>query len=171
MYHIEHPELMRTTEEKLLIETIILFEKKANEMINLLAEKFQLDLSQHNPFSKLLSRQNNLWKGNLNKKWTYWFHGDACDFENLQTKQYLHVKINRTQNYGAIDNFYLFKFMQTSDSLKHASKILNSDNIFNETLSHLERNKIVINIEELPLQTRILNKNMAHSFTTIDTSN
>jgi hypothetical protein len=154
---------MKTSEEKLLIETIILFEKKANEMINLLAEKFQLNLSQQNPFSKLLSRQNNLWKGNLDKKWTYWFHGDACDFENLQTKQYLHVKINRASNYGTIDNFYLFKFMQTTDSLKHVSEILNSENIFNEILSNLERNKIIINIEELPLKTRILNKDTLHN--------
>jgi len=149
---------MRISEEELLIETIISFEKKANEMINLLAEKFQLDLTQHNPFSKLLSRQNNLWKGNLNKKWTYWFHGDACDFENLQTKQYLHVKIICGSNYGAIDNFYLFKFMQTSDSLKDASKILNTENIFNEILFTLEKKEIVVNIGEWPLQTRILNK-------------
>ncbi|MEM0576884.1 DUF6896 domain-containing protein [Flavobacterium polysaccharolyticum] len=149
---------MKTSEEELLIEAIILFEEKASEMINLLAEKFQLDLSRHNPFSKLLLRQNNLWKGNLNEEWIYWFHGDACDFENIKTKQYIHVKINRASNYGAIDNFYLFKFIRTSDSLRNVSEIINSESMFNEILSNLEKNKIVVNIDKWPLQTRVLNK-------------
>jgi len=149
---------MKTSEEELLIETIVSFEKTANEMIKLLAVEYQLDLSERFPFAKLMSRQNNLWKGSLNTNWTYWFHGDACDFENLQTKQYLHVKINRESNYGAIDNFYLFKFMQTTDSLKHASEILKSENVFYEILANLEKNKIVINIDEWPLKTLILNK-------------
>lgn len=149
---------MTTIEEKLLIETIISFEKKANEMVKVLAEEFQLDLSQQNLFSKLLSRQNDLWKGNLKDGWTYWFHGDACDFENSQTQQFLHVKINRESNYGAIDNFYLFKFMQTTDLLKHASEVLKTEHIFNETLQSLERNGIVENIEEWPIRTRVLNK-------------
>jgi hypothetical protein len=153
--------LMRTFEELLLIETIVSFEKKANEMINSLAEEFQLDLNQRNPLTKLLSRENNLWKGNLKNNWSYWFHGDACDFENSQTKQFLHVKINRNSNYGVIDNFYLFKFMQTTDSLKHASEILKSEDMFNEILSNLEKNEIIVNIEELPLRTRI--KNIAHN--------
>lgn len=149
---------MLSTEEKLLIEIIILFEKTANEMIKLLAEEFQLNLKNQNPFSKLLSRQNDLWKGKLNDNWTYWFHGDACDFENSKTQQFLHVKINRRSNYGTIDNFYLFKFMQTTHSLKHASEVLNSESVFNETLNRLEKNGVVINIEEWPMRTRILNK-------------
>ena len=149
---------MTTSEEELLIETIVSFENKANEMIKLLAVEYQINLSERFPFAKLMSRQNNLWKGGLNTNWTYWFHGDACDFENLQTKQYLHVKINRESNYGAIDNFYLFKFMQTTDSLKHASEILKSENVIYEILSSLEKKKIVINIDEWPLKTLILNK-------------
>ena len=149
---------MRTIKEKLLIETIISFEKKANEMVNVLAEEFQLNLSKQNPFSKLLLRQNDLWKGNLKDNWTYWFHGDACDFENSQTQQFLHVKVNRKSNYGAIDNFNLFKFMQTTYLLKHASQVLNTENIFIETLQSLEKKGFVKNIDELPMRTRILNK-------------
>ena len=152
---------MRTTKEKLLIETIILFEKKANEMIGLLAEEFELDLNQQHPLSKLSTRQNNLWKGNLKNNWSYWFHGNACDFENSQTKQYLHVIVftNPDSKYSAIDNFYLFKFMQTTESLQHAYQILNSEKVFNETMSSLEQQEIIINIDEWPLRTRILNKN------------
>lgn len=150
---------MRTIEEKLLIETVISFEKKANEMIEMLAKEFQLNLKEHNPFSKLILRQNNLWKGNLRDYWTYWFHGDACDFENSQTKQFLHVKINRDSNYGTIDNFYLFKFMQTTDSLKHVSEVLSTETIFNETLHSLEENEVIENIKEWwPIKTRILNR-------------
>jgi len=90
-------------ELKLLIEVIKAFENKANEMIKVLALEFNLDLNSDRIFDKFVSRQNNLWKGNLKENWTYWFHGDACDFENTETNQYLHVKINRNGNFGAID--------------------------------------------------------------------
>jgi hypothetical protein len=145
-------------ELKLLIEVIKAFENKANEMIKVLALEFNLDLNSERIFDKLISRQKNLWKGNLKENWTYWFHGDACDFENTKTNQYLHVKINRNGNFGAIDNFYLFKFLQTSESLKSIYEVINSEKNLNELLEELFKRGILINIDEFPLKTLILKK-------------
>lgn len=146
-------------ELNLLIEVIQAFENKANEMMKVLAHEFNLDLKSDQSFQKLISRQNNLWKGNLKNSWTYCFHGDACDFENKKTKQYLHVKINRKGNFGAIDHFYLYKFLQTSESLKSIHTIINSENYYNELFSELIKTGILINIDEFPFKTLVLKKN------------
>ncbi|MEN5234282.1 DUF6896 domain-containing protein [Sphingobacterium faecium] len=142
----------------MLIEVIQAFEKKANEMITILAHEFNLDLKSDQSFQKLTSRQNNLWKGNLKNSWTYCFHGDSCDFENIKTKQYLHVKINRKGNFGAIDHFYLYKFLQTSESLKSIYAVINSENYYNELFEELIKTGILINIDKFPFKTLVLNK-------------
>lgn len=146
-------------ELNLLIEVIQAFENKANEMIKVLAHEFNLDLKSDQSFQKLISRQNNLWKGNLKNSWTYCFHGDACDFENKKTKQYLHVKINRKGNFGTIDHFYLYKFLQTSESLKSIHAGINSENYYNELFSELIKTDILINIDEFPFKTLVLKRN------------
>lgn len=143
----------------MLIEVIQAFEKKANEMITILVHEFNLDLKSDQSFQKLISRQNNLWMGNLKNNWTYCFHGDACDFENIKTNQYLHVKINRKGNFGAIDHFYLYKFLQTSESLKSIHAVINSENYYNELFEELIKTGILINIDKFPFNTLVLKKN------------
>jgi hypothetical protein len=44
--------------EKLLLEAIVLFEQKANELIKLLASEHSLNLEDQNPFGKLITRKN-----------------------------------------------------------------------------------------------------------------
>ena len=147
-------------EKELIIETIICFEKKANEMINLLAKKYSLDLKSTNPFSKLLDRKSNLWRGNLNKEWTYWFHGAHCDFENKNTKQYIHASITYGTHYAVIDNFYLYEFLQTTESLKHIHKVVDSQKIIFETINNLFEEGILVDIEEIPWKkSLVLKKN------------
>lgn len=145
-------------ELNLLIEVIQAFENKANEMIKILAHEFNLDLNSVQSFQKLTSRENNLWEGNLKNNWTYCFHGDACDFENIKTKQYLHVKINRKGTFGAIDRFYLYKFLQTSEYLKSIHAVINSENYYNELFEELIKTDILINIDKLPFKTLVLKK-------------
>ncbi len=147
---------MIDTKKRLIIEAIKLFEKTACELISNLAQEHDLDLTRNNPFSKLLSRQNNLWKGALKNNWSYWFHGDACQFENSVTHQLVDVKINRNGNYGVISNFYLFRFIETTESLKETREMIGSFEAFNALVADLEKNKVIIDIGEL-LQTRVLN--------------
>lgn len=142
-------------QKELLLEAIILFNKTAKEQIELLAERYNLDLSSSTPFTKLLIRSNDLWRGNVNEEWTYRFHGGHCEFENINSKQYLHVNISRCI-YEAIDYFYLYKFVQTTDSLKHVLKIFTSEKIFYETIDKLYEDEILINIEEFPFKMLVL---------------
>lgn len=149
------------TTKKLLIEAIISFEIMANELIIKLANEFELDLTQQNPFSKLIIRENNLWKGNLKDNWAYWFHGDACEFENTSSKQFVYVKVNRNGNYATIDIYYLYKFILTTDSLSFLASKIKSEKKFWEMFKQLEDEKIIINIEENEyFKSRILNHNL-----------
>jgi len=144
--------------EKLLIDAILAFENKACELIELLANQFDLNLNDRHPFDKIKSRQTELWKGILKEKWNYQFHGDACKFENIENGQLLDVKINRRGNYGTISNYYLLKFIETTNELEYVyDKINNSESIYN-TIAKLEEKELIINIGESPLNTRILNK-------------
>lgn len=142
-------------QKELLVEAIILFNKTAKELIELLAEKYNLDLNSSTPFTKLLTRSNDLWRGNVNKEWKYWFHGGHCQFENINSKQYLHVNITRCI-YEVIDYFYLYKFVQTTESLKHVLKIFTSEKMFYETIDKLFEDGILVNIEELPSKMLVL---------------
>lgn len=143
-------------QKELVLETIILFEKSAKELIINLAEKFTLDLNSDTPFSKLIIRTNDLWRGNLNEEWTYWFHGGHCDFENIISKQYVHVNITRGL-YGVIDYYYLYKFTQTTESLKHILEIVHSEKIFYAIIDELLEDRILINLEKFPFKMLILN--------------
>jgi hypothetical protein len=150
---------------KIVIESIIEFEKKSNELIKKLENEFELNLKEANPFDKLITRKNNLWKGKLKDNWTYWFHGDACEFENSLTKQFAYVKINRNGNYGVIDNFYLYKFIQTTKSLENVITKINTEKYFNEIISELEKEKIIINTDNNSfIETRILNSKIKTRF-------
>lgn len=141
-----------------LIETIISFDKLANLLIKRLANEYDLDLNQKDPFDRLLVRENDLWKGNLKDNWTYWFHGDACEFENTLTKQFVYVKINRKGNYGTIDNHYLYKFILTTYSFDSVRSKIKSEEHFMEMMNELEKERIIVNIEnDEYLKTRVLN--------------
>lgn len=149
---------MINKKEKILLDSIIGFEQKANQLIELLAHEYGLNLKQEHPFGKLITRNNRLWKGCLNGKWNYQFHGDACKFENSKTGQILDVKINRNGNYGTIDNFYLLKFIETTEIFSYVFKELNTYESISEVMTELENKELIIDIDEPPFSTRIINK-------------
>jgi hypothetical protein len=150
---------MIDTLKTILIEAITSFDKKANELIGLLGDEHDLNLESENPFGKLIKRDNNLWKGELKGTWIYQFHGGACKFENKITGQLVDVKINRRGNYGAIDDFYLFKYIETSKELDYIFEKINSEISLINLLAELEKENIIIDIgdSEIHQKTRILN--------------
>jgi hypothetical protein len=148
-------------EENLLLKVIILFDERSNKLVNIMAKKFNLKLNEKHPFSKLLSRQNDLWKGKLNEKWDYWFHGDSYEYKKRITLQILEIRINR-QNHRTFDAWALFHFIETSQSLNFVFKQFNTDKKKLKTLNNLENKKRIIRIGEFPINTTlILNKNVA----------
>lgn len=149
----------RKQSQKLLEETIEKFDQTAKNLIQLLSNTFDLDLKESNPLGKLIIRNNNLWKGNLEENWKYQFHGDACKFENIKTKQLVDVKVNRKGNWGTISNFYLFKFIETTDSLKHLFQVINSERKVIELLDEMEKEGVLIDIGEPYFRTINIKKN------------
>jgi hypothetical protein len=152
---------MKEFEKKIVIEAIIEFDKTAKKLIEKLLTEFGIETEEQNPFNKFISIKNNLQRGNISENWSYWFHGDACQFENSETKQLVYVKINRNGNYGVIDNYYLYKFILTTKSLENVTQKINSETKFNELIMELEKEKIIIDIGENEfIKTRILNFKM-----------
>lgn len=141
-----------------IIEAICLFEQRAEFLINLLAKKFDLDLDDKNPFGMLILRTNNLWNGDLNNDWKYHFHGDACKFENKLNGQIVDVKINRMGHYGIISDFYLFKFIETTNELTELYETIGNESTLIKLIDELEKDKFLINLDKPPFITRILNR-------------
>lgn len=141
----------------ILIEAIIVFDAKANELIELLAAKYNLELTDDNPFNKLLSHTNNLWKGEIEEGWTYRFHGGSCEFHNVITGQILDVHINKNKQFGALDNYFLYRFIATTNGLQHVRNQFHSIDEFSKGIEELERLNIIIDIGEEYFPIRVLN--------------
>jgi hypothetical protein len=148
----------RKNQKIALREAIVEFEQTAKKLVQLLSDSFDFDLSTPYPFGKLIDRQTNLWKGKGDENWDYQFHGDACMFTNSVTIQLVDVKINRNGNWGTISNFYLFKFIETTASLKHIFNLIDSEKKVNELLDELLKDEILIDIGEPHFRTLVLNK-------------
>lgn len=139
-----------------LIFAITKFEEKAHEIITLMCEHFSLDIESSHPFLKLQSRRTDLWKGKF-QNWKYRFHGDSCEFIHTETKQFLDLKTNRKGNYGAIDVFFLFQFIDSTEELKKLDPFINQ-NERQEVYNQLKSEGTVINIGNEYFPTWVLNK-------------
>jgi hypothetical protein len=126
-----------------VILSISTFEKTAFNVIGLMAEHFGLDLSSGQPFNKLLLRSNEFWNGRF-LDWEYRFHGNSCQFVHVNTKQLLDIKVVPPGNYGAINYFYLFRFIQTTRDLKQLNSEISETQIY-RILDHLKKDGSLIN--------------------------
>jgi len=124
----------------------------------LLADKFDLDLSKEHPFGKLITRQNNLWKGCLPNNWTYHFHGSHCKFENTITKQILDVTINRGKNYGLFVDSSLFWFIEITKELNYLYEKIETREVLTNCINILEKEQYIFDIGEFGYKSFILNK-------------
>jgi len=139
-----------------LIRTIIAFENAAQDVIQLLAEAHGLDLASKQPFGKLLTRGNNLWKGVLPGGWAYQFHGGSCSFENNITGQFLDVAINKG-SYNAIDDYFLYRFIETTKTLEQELNAIGDRHNFSKLMAQLENETFITNIGDGFFPVRILN--------------
>lgn len=144
--------------ERIILEVIIQFDSKANELINILGTEFNLDLSKEHPFGKLITRQNNLWKGDLPYNWSYQFHGSHCKFENDINNQILDVTINNGKNYGAFVDSTLFWFIETNKELNYVYNKIKTNETLTQYLNSLEQKNYIIDIGEFRYKLLILNK-------------
>ncbi|SDI62359.1 DUF6896 domain-containing protein [Winogradskyella thalassocola] len=143
--------------EKIILGVVIKFDSKANELINILGTEFNLDLSKEHPFSKLITCQNDLWKGSLPDNWIYQFHGSHCRFENKINNQILDIKINGGINYGIFNSSTLLWFIETTKEWKDVYKKIKVNEILTECLTTLEQENYIIDIGEFGYKSLIIN--------------
>lgn len=148
-----------TENGNLLYKGIVEFNTKAFEVINALALEFNINLDSENPFSKLQKQENKLWKGYFSD-WDYCFHGDSCEFINIKTKQFIEVKIDEKKNYGAIESYYLWKFISTTDGIKKETEIFKDPKTRFDTIQELKMKRYLINVGDDVFKIFVLNPDL-----------
>lgn len=105
---------------------IELFDKTAHSLMKLMATTFDINLNNSNEIYELKTKRSKNQRGEINNEWKYHFHGKSCSFTNINTEQFLDIQINNGIEFGKLDTYYLMKFIQTTESLKKVSQILDN---------------------------------------------
>ena len=92
-----------------------------------LGKKFELDINNLEEYEKLISRSNENIprKGKLSERWNYYFHGGECGFYNKKHKQQVEVVLSNPPEFGHIDAWFLWCFMQSTERYKNEIKNIN----------------------------------------------
>ena len=135
------------------------FDKKAHEMMDVMASTFEIDLNDSAQIWDLKRNKSKNQRGRINKLWNYYFHGAECAFENVKTGQYLDVKIIYGREYGVIDNFFLYRFIETTESLKYQFELLQgkSQNL-RKVINVFKQEGYLINRPNYDFEELILNR-------------
>ncbi|NME72782.1 DUF6896 domain-containing protein [Flammeovirga aprica] len=141
------------------LQCYIEFDKKAHQMMELMASTFKIDLNDSAQIWDLKRNRSKRQRGQINSSWNYFFHGAECAFENVNTGQYIDVKIIYGREYGVIDNFFLYRFIETTESLKPQFELLEgkSQNLRKVT-SVLKEKGFLINRPNFDFEELILNR-------------
>jgi hypothetical protein len=142
-------DIQNRTLQNLAIEVITSHYRLANELLNELANKHQIDIKKDPELWELRGPTMKKPAGSINEAWTYRFHGSGCDFINTVTQQFLYVN-TLSGHYAKIDFYYLYKYMQTTVSLAHVAKEFPTFESFREIIFELEREKLLVDLGEYP---------------------
>ena len=101
-------------------EAINDYRSDGKELMRKLAEKYGLDIENEKDYEKLIAKNNEEIprKGELSKRWNYAFHGCECGFYNKKDKQQVEVVLNNHPEFGQIDAWFLFSYMETTEKYK-----------------------------------------------------
>jgi hypothetical protein len=94
------------------------FREDANALMILLAQEFNFNINNFEawPIQVYKTRHNN--KETLKGDWTFYLHGAHCRFDNSKTGQIVEVRHTEKPEFGFLDGFFLFNYMQTTDKFK-----------------------------------------------------
>ncbi|WGH76178.1 hypothetical protein P8625_03140 [Tenacibaculum tangerinum] len=141
-------------------QCIELFDKTAHSLMNLMAETFDIDLNNSSEIYDLKKNRSEKQRGQINDEWKYYFHGKGCSFTNIITEQFLDVQIINGLEFGELDAYYLLKFIQTTESLKEMSLILNDEsNNMQKVIEILRINDYLIQLSDENTGRLIINRN------------
>lgn len=97
------------------------FREDANTLMLQLSQKFDFNLSDCGAWPIVVYKTNYNNKGILNPDWTFYLHGSHCRFDNLKTGQAIEVKYTEKPEFGCLDGFFFFNYMQTTERFKELS--------------------------------------------------
>ena len=96
-----------------------------------LSQKFDFNLNDCGAWPISVYKTNYLNKGLLNAEWTFYLHGSHCRFDNLKTGQAIEVKYTEKPEFGCLDGFFFYYYMQTTDRFKDlAGWFINYANVY-----------------------------------------
>jgi hypothetical protein len=135
------------------------FDSKAHEMMDILANTFNIDLSDTDQIWDLKRNKSEKQRGTINSSWDYHFHGAECAFINKKNGQHLDIKIIYGREYGVIDNFFLYRFIETTKSLTSQFELLNGESHnLRKVINVIKRNGFLINRPNHMFEELILNR-------------
>jgi len=107
------------------------FREDASALMLQLSQKFSFDLNDCGKWPAPVYKTNFKNKGVLNPEWMFYLHGSHCRFENLKSGQIVEVKYTEKPEFGCLDAFFFYNYMQTSDKFKDlASWFVDHTNVY-----------------------------------------
>jgi hypothetical protein len=94
------------------------FREDASTLMLQLSNKFGFSLDDCGAWPIPVFRTSYKNKDLLNTDWTFYLHGSHCRFDNLKTGQIVEVKYTEKPEFGCLDGFFFYTYMQTTDRFK-----------------------------------------------------
>lgn len=94
------------------------FRHDANYLMFELAKDNNFEITKGGGFTEEVYQHKSNNKGLFREDWTYFFHGSECRFDNLITGQIVELIYIRMPEFGFLDGYFLFNYMQTTERFK-----------------------------------------------------
>lgn len=94
------------------------FRNDANTLMLQLSQMFCFDINDCGAFPLSVYKTNYYKKGILDNDWTFYIHGSHCRFDNLKTGQIVEVRYTEKPEFGFLDGFFFFDYMQSTEKFK-----------------------------------------------------
>lgn len=94
------------------------FRSDASLLMLKLSQKFNFNLNDCGAWPEPVYKARRNCKGILNSEWTFFLHGSHCCFENLLNGQIVEVLYTEKPEFGFLDGFFFYNYMQTTDKFK-----------------------------------------------------
>ncbi len=109
---------------RVIIEAINDYRIDGKKLMHELGKKYGLDIKKTEDFEKLTLRNNEKIprKGELSKRWNYYFHGLECGFYNKKHQQRVEVVLSNPPEFGHVDSWFLLSYMESTEKYKNEIK-------------------------------------------------
>ena len=140
-----------------LYECAKAFRQDANYLMGLMADTFGIDLETLDGLHELKHKKSEKQRGKLNEHWNYYLHGAECQFENIKTKQIVEVIIVTKPEFGYLDCYFFYNYMETTEQFKNLASFF-SNNYLNicKAIDLLALEGILTRVDDLFIQRNVI---------------